>query len=125
MFKPFMLILATIILFACNGINSNADITGTYVHHTSDETGQLWDTIEITTLNPDKHLYAVVKKSGIQNIRDGKDTLPIVIKKNDYTAIYNKDKNNFHIKELGADYTVDANKKSISNNQVNFEKIER
>src|SRR5690349_19827699 len=113
MFKPFMPILATIILLACNSTSNNADITGTYVHHTSDETGQLWDTIEITTLNPDEHLYAVIKKSAIQNIRDGKDTLPITTKKYDYTATYNATSNNFHIKELGADYTVDADKKSI------------
>jgi hypothetical protein len=124
MYKPFMLILSTIILFACNSTPGNTDITGTYVHHTSDETGQLWDTIEITTLNPDEYLYAVVKKSGIQNIRNGKDTLPIVVKKTDYTATYSPDNNNFHIKELDADYIVDAGKKTISNAQVKFEKVE-
>lgn len=120
--KHLMFILSIACLVACNTASTNTDITGTYIHHTADETGQLWDTLEIHALNAGENLYTVVKKSGILYIRDGKDTLPIEHKKTEYTATYDKSSKNFHIKELAADYILDPATQTISNNQVKFMK---
>ena len=121
--KISLLFSCVAFLFACNSSTSSSDITGTYINHTEDETGQLWDTLEVSDLNPKENLYAVEKRSGILYIRDGKDTLPIEHKKSSFTATYNNSSNNFSIKELGADYILDPKKKTISNSSVKFHKI--
>jgi len=116
-------LLAAIIIIACNTTTQH-DITGTYVRHTSDETGMLWDTMEISEFNGAESLYSVKSKSGVIYIRDGKDTLPLKNKIESFSAIFNEATNNFHIKELAADYLLDPKEKTISNPQINYEKID-
>lgn len=122
--KQLFIAVCTTVLFGCSSATEADDVSGVYIRHTSDETGSLWDTLDISPVDVNENLYSVVKKSSTQYVRDGKDTLPVEHKSEKLTGKFNRDDRTFSITELGAEYTVDKIEKTIGNAQVNFKKID-
>jgi|GEM_PF-4371061 len=127
MLKIMLLMLFPVFFVGCfQNARHNAEdkFPGIYTRMVADPTGTLWDTLCISSVkDPSTHLFTIMKNSGIVNMGDHGEALPITYRHVQWTGEFIYNKHALHILENGDHYFLLPGEDAITNGFLTYTRI--